>query len=526
MSLRILTPRTRPVQKCPRWVSITFLVAVAAALMGSLPPFGVMQIVACVAGLLAAVPFAIWVEERLFAALSGRAGWLRLLASWALLPLGGAGVVVAVVLCGKLSGRVDGLGALVPPVCFAGAWFILAAAGTAVVVTIDVAVSAVVSGFRARIAAAVLSLVGLVLLGCSALAVSAMAAVEVARRGELRGKVRVDGAGEGVEKLRGFVDGALDWVVANPMVVAVGVFGLAFLAAFPALLSACGKLAEAVMERLHPMSAAMDEVSRGARDVRLEEGGSRDFVQLAVRFNRMVESLALAERMERAFGMYVSGHVMERIRAQHGEAMLPPSLRDATVFFADIRGFTQMSERLPPETMVAVLNRYFDRVVAVVAEHHGYLNKFIGDAVVVVFNGPIDQPDHAERALRCALALQRAVVEMNEGGAFPEWPGGLGVGVGVATGPMVCGNVGGAGQMEYTVIGDTVNLASRLTGAAGAGECWANQAAIGNLPTDLRAEPLAPLQVKGKRDAVVPWRVAQGVVTSVSSEAAAFARVP
>ena len=212
--------------------------------------------------------------------------------------------------------------------------------------------------------------------------------------------------------------------------------------------------------------------------------------------------------MERAFGSYVSGHLLERIRAQHGEAVLPPTSREASVFFADIRGFTSFSERLSPEALVSVLNRYFAHVVELVEAHQGYLNKFIGDAVVVVFNGPIDQPDHAERAVRCALALQEEVARLNRGGRLPRGRARWRSGVGVATGPMVCGNIGSQRQMEYTVIGDTVNLASRLT-APGQRRRGLGQRGDGPWPPGGRRpwSPLPALQVKGKEAPVLAYRV-------------------
>jgi adenylate cyclase len=272
------------------------------------------------------------------------------------------------------------------------------------------------------------------------------------------------------------------------------------------VVSACLRLAEAVMERLRPLSKALELVGAGTRSVRVEEAGSRDFIEVSQRFNQMVTALERSERMERAFGVYVSGQVLELIRAQHGEAAIPAALRDASVFFADIRGFTSLSERLSPEAVVGFLNRYFARVVQVVDRHQGYLNKFIGDAVVVVFNGPMDQPDHATRAMRCALELQGEVRAMNEAKAFPEL-GELRVGVGIATGPMVCGNIGSPTQMEYTVIGDTVNLSARLTSHAGATEVWASEATVANLPADLQATALEPIKVKGKEKPVTPFRV-------------------
>jgi adenylate cyclase len=275
----------------------------------------------------------------------------------------------------------------------------------------------------------------------------------------------------------------------------------------PFLLSAVSKLADEVMERIDPLTIAFDALAEGRRGVRVEVAGSVEFQRLAEHFNRMVDALSQAERMERAYGMYVSRQVADRIRSHHGDGLLPAGLREASVLFADIRGFTSMSERRSPEVIVDVLNRYFDRVVALVNAHQGYLNKFIGDAVVVVFNGPIDQADHAERGARFGIALQEMVDGLNRDGVFPELPSGIGVGVGMATGPMVCGNIGGGGQYEYTVIGDTVNLAARLTSKAGAGEVWINAEAARHLPDGLPAIPLEPIKVKGKTFAIVPYRV-------------------
>jgi len=210
--------------------------------------------------------------------------------------------------------------------------------------------------------------------------------------------------------------------------------------------------------------------------------------------------------MERAFGTYVSDAVLNRIKAQHGAVLIPPSVRDATVFFADVRGFTAMSERLPPEKLVAMLNRYLDRVVEEVSRSEGYLDKFIGDAVVVVFNGPIDQPDHATRSVDCAVGLQRAVHEMNAAGAFPE-VGAIEIGIGVATGPMVAGNIGSAAKTEYTVIGDTVNLAARLCEQAPAGEIWLNRACRDALGARPGIEAMPAVALKGKSAPVEVFRL-------------------
>ncbi len=259
-------------------------------------------------------------------------------------------------------------------------------------------------------------------------------------------------------------------------------------------------------ERLAPLLTAFDRVAAGDRSIHLEEAGSQDLCSLARGFNEMVDKLYIAERIERAFGQYVSSQVLERILAQHGAVLLTAELRTASVFFADIRGFTHISERLPPPVVVDLLNRYLEQIVPVVDRYHGFLNKFVGDAVVVVFNGPVDQPDHPERATCCAIALQKLLVQLNANGLFAE-VGRLEVGVGVATGPMLCGNIGARSRMEYTVIGDTVNIASRMTGHARGGEVWVTEPTARQLPSTIAAVPYEAFKFRGKELAVVPYCV-------------------
>jgi len=256
-----------------------------------------------------------------------------------------------------------------------------------------------------------------------------------------------------------------------------------------------------VMERIYPLIRAFGDLADGERGIRVEEGGSTEFIELSSQFNRMVARLGKAEHMERAFGRYVNTQVFKRIEAQHGEVTLPGSIREASVFFADIRGFTTMSEHLPAEAVVELLNVFFARAVDVVDAHEGYLNKFLGDALMVVFNGPFDQPDHCSRAVRCAIALQETVNGMNAEKAFPH-VGTLAVGIAVVSGRMVCGNVGSIKQMEYTVIGDAVNTASRLAAEARGGEVWMTRAMAEQLSTEVSTRPLPPLNVRGKDEPV------------------------
>ncbi len=511
----VLRPEVHPPSSLPRWTWAAIALGGVAGLIMQWAGNEALPWLTYPLGLLGVVGLGTlgqWLEAHWFARLSRESLASRLVLGlftpvFTMVALG----VVLLVLSGslKLNGRGDATASatwFIQPLLFLALWVGSASIGSTVVLIINHVISRFVRGFRARVTFAILSLLGFST-GVSVLvlvaAMSFLGSIAGAEVGNLN--LTVNGAPISGEVFR-------QWVIGHPALVGLAFFGLSVIVTLPAVISASLHLAEAVMERLRPLSAALKAVGEGQRALQVEEAGSRDFIEVNQRFNTMVAALARGERMERAFGVYVSGHVLERIRSQHGEAAIPASLRDATVFFADIRGFTSISERLPPEAVVGFLNRYFARVVQVVDRHQGYLNKFIGDAVVVVFNGPMDQPDHAARALACALELQDEVRAMNAAHAFPE-VGELRIGIGVATGPMVCGNIGSATQMEYTVIGDTVNLSARLTSHAGPGEVWANEQAVAQLPQGLVATALPPLKVKGKDVLVTPARVERRPVT-------------
>jgi len=166
-------------------------------------------------------------------------------------------------------------------------------------------------------------------------------------------------------------------------------------------------------------------------------------------------------KVKRLFARYVSKDVCEQLMADPSRAKLGGSRRTMTVLFSDIRGFTTFSEKGQPEEIVAQLNEYFTRMVAVVFEHRGTLDKFVGDAVMALFGAPLDDDEHAEHAVEAALAMQEELAQLNQAWAAAGRPT-LDIGIGVNTGEMVAGNIGSDSIMSYTVIGDAVNLASRL----------------------------------------------------------------
>lgn len=212
------------------------------------------------------------------------------------------------------------------------------------------------------------------------------------------------------------------------------------------------------------LESRMREVSEGRLDVRARVFGVDTFGALATHFNEMVEGLQQRERIREIFGRYVTRQVADEILS--GRVPLGGQRTTATVLFADIRGFTRLSEELAPEEVVALLNEYLGAMVTCVLDGGGVVDKYIGDAIMALFGVPVSSgsPElDAQAAVRCAVQMSAALDRLN---AQRVAAGGLPVelGIGVHTGEVVAGNIGIPERMEYTVIGDTVNLCSRIEG--------------------------------------------------------------
>jgi class 3 adenylate cyclase len=212
------------------------------------------------------------------------------------------------------------------------------------------------------------------------------------------------------------------------------------------------------------------------------------------------------EASTRTLRSFVPSQVADRLAASPGKAIGQEEL-EVTVLFSDIRGFSTLAEELPAREIASILATHLTAMAEVVRDHMGTIDKFAGDAVMAVFGAPDPIPDHAERALRCAVAMQARQTELN-GQALPDGLPPLGMGIGVNTGTVIAGTVGGGGRLEYTVVGDAVNVAQRLQSEAAPGEILATDSTVHAAP-QVRVESLGPLTVKGRREPVQTFRVVE-----------------
>ena len=197
-----------------------------------------------------------------------------------------------------------------------------------------------------------------------------------------------------------------------------------------------------------------------------------------------------------ALERFLSPEVAEMVVA-NPEIRLGGVNTKVAVMFADIRGFTPMSEKLEPERVLEILNEYFTRVTDVIFDFGGMLDKYIGDAVMAVFGAPITKGNDAANCVNAAIHIQRLLIELNRDAAARRWPE-LRVGIGINTGLATAGNIGSLRRLDYTVIGDTVNIASRLASNAAAGQILISDSTAMELGDQFKLEALPPLMVKGR----------------------------
>jgi class 3 adenylate cyclase len=255
-------------------------------------------------------------------------------------------------------------------------------------------------------------------------------------------------------------------------------------------------LSRSIVSPIDDLRAATARVIGGDLAARVDVVSNDETGALAVSFNQMVAGLEEREKLREAFGSYVAPHVADRI-LQEGTTLEGDEV-EVSVLFVDIRDFTAWAERTPAQEVVRTLNDFYGHVVPVLARHGGHANKFIGDGLLAVFGAPDRRPDHADRAVAAALDIAALVRR--------EFGERLRIGIGVNSGTVLAGTIGGGGRLEFTVIGDPVNTAARVEAAT-------RLTGDDILVTDATRELLSAtpscafterpdLELKGKRDPV------------------------
>jgi class 3 adenylate cyclase len=250
--------------------------------------------------------------------------------------------------------------------------------------------------------------------------------------------------------------------------------------------------------------AATRRLARGELGTRVRVRGRGEMATLARSFNDMAEDLALKERYRDVLNKVVSRDIAADL--MRGRFTLGGEVRGVTVVFADIVGFTRFTSRTDPATVIAVLNEYMTAWSRIVEDEGGIVDKYVGDAIMAVFGAPVSHADDALRAVRAAVRMREAAARLNADRSVRGLPA-IELAIGIATGPAVAGNVGSPDRLNYTVIGDTVNLASRLCDAAGAGEILANDATRGSVATGMSSEFQGDRMLKGMPAPVPVWEM-------------------
>ncbi|XGC80695.1 adenylate/guanylate cyclase domain-containing protein [Bdellovibrio bacteriovorus] len=266
-------------------------------------------------------------------------------------------------------------------------------------------------------------------------------------------------------------------------------------------------IAQAFTQPLTEMMEKVALIEKGQFDTKVRVFSQDEIGHLGHAINRMGAGLEKREKIEKTFRKYVDHQVADRILdGLETEMRIDGQSVDAVVMFADIRGFTSLSEKTSPQEVVKMLNHFFERMVKIVQDHGGVIDKFIGDNLMAVWGVPNSIENKEQKAVDAALEMLRQVDSINEelrAQGLPE----IGVGIGLNTGLVVAGSIGSSDRMEYTVVGDTVNTAQRAEATAKRQQLVVTDKMYDKLKDQLVATPLEPIKVKGKEQLQQWWHV-------------------
>jgi adenylate cyclase len=259
---------------------------------------------------------------------------------------------------------------------------------------------------------------------------------------------------------------------------------------------------------IHNLVDASKAIGAGDFKYRLNERRNDEIGELACAFNQMAHGLLQKSQVEDVFSRYVSSNVAEKVLQNLEDVELGGKHVNASVLFADIVGFTSISEKLPPDEIANLLNEYFTHISTIAQLHNGHIDKFMGDCAMVVFGVPDHTNHHSIDAISCAIMIQEMVARLNEKRLKRQHIP-IHFKIGINSGDMIAGNLGSSDRMEYTVIGDPVNIASRLAGIAEGGQIIILEQLYNNKSVykQVIANQHKVIRVRGKQKPVSTWLV-------------------
>jgi adenylate cyclase len=247
------------------------------------------------------------------------------------------------------------------------------------------------------------------------------------------------------------------------------------------------------------LTAASRRILEGQYDINISSVSRDEIGELTDSFSEMARGLAEREKIKTAFGKFVNKQIAEMV--MHSDIKLGGERKDVTVFFSDIRSFTKISESLEPEEVVEFLNQYMTRMVYCITKAKGVVDKYIGDAIMAVWGAPMSSGNDAFNAVNASLMMREELLKFNQGRGDAKKPR-IQIGCGIHCGPVLAGQIGSEDRMEYTVIGDTVNIASRIESL---NKAFATDILISEETAELvkdrfRIVPMQKIKVKGKNE--------------------------
>jgi adenylate cyclase len=267
-------------------------------------------------------------------------------------------------------------------------------------------------------------------------------------------------------------------------------------------------LAKQMSSSLNALLSCVKEIGAGNLNSTTSLNTRDEFGELATEINNMTAGLRERERLKLNFARYVSYQIMEKVLKEEEIAKLTGERRKITVLFSDIRQFTAIAESLPPEQVVSLLDDYFGVMVEVIFRHHGTLDKFLGDGIMVEFGVPLDDPVQEQHAVMAAIDMQKGLKKLVERWKMEGKPE-IEIGIGVHTGLAIVGNIGTEKRFDYTAIGDTVNIAASLeqTTKLLKKPILISETTYNAIKSMFKAISMGPMLLPGRKDSITIYSI-------------------